>query len=122
MPNTMVKSTSLLLPVSPHVTAFSCPLLIHPCRFHRKGISWDAEYNGLVQNVVTSRLALQTGSVSIFQPFLIDPCFHREGVVRDAEHNVRKCRRLVLLAKQKVPEIFTLFIDELYMLGIWHQA
>ena len=82
-------------------------------------LSQDANYNCEVQSVVTSRFARQTGSVSIFQPLIDLSLFSQEGVIRDAEQNGPKCRRLVLLAKQEVPDIFTPFIDEFYMLGIW---
>ena len=62
----MVKSKTTSLPVSlakQLVTAFSCRLLIDPCRFHRKGVSRNAEYNGRAQNVVISCFARQKGSL-----------------------------------------------------------
>lgn len=56
-----------------------------------------------------SRFARQTGSVSIFQPLIDLSLFSQEGVIRDAEQNGPKCRHLISLAKQEVPEIFTPF-------------
>ena len=67
----MVKSKMMSLPVSlvkQKVTASSCRLLIDQGNFHRKRVSWDAEYNGEAQNVVTSCFARQTGSDSILLP------------------------------------------------------
>ena len=50
------------------VSAFSCHLLLDLCHFLRKGVSRDAERKGEVQNGLTSCLARQTGSASIFLP------------------------------------------------------
>ena len=94
------------------------PFLIYPCRYRNKGISQDAVYNVKVQNIITSYFARQTGCDSIFKSFIDWSLFSQERVIRDAEHKVWKCRHFVSLAKQEVPEIFKLFIDELYMLGI----
>ena len=52
------------------VLAFSCHLLLHLCRFLRKGVSRDAKYYDEVENVITSCFACQTGSASIYHWFL----------------------------------------------------
>ena len=48
------------------VPAFSCHLLLDLCRFHKTGVSRDAEHYGEVENGITSCFARQTGSASIF--------------------------------------------------------
>ena len=63
------------------VSAFSCHLLLDLCHFLRKGVSRDAERKGEVQNGLTSCLARQTGSASIFLSVidLFAPFFQEGG-------------------------------------------
>ena len=59
MPNTMVKSKILLLPVclaQQEGSSFSCIFLIDPYRFHSMWVSQNAAYNGEAQNVAHIKL------------------------------------------------------------------
>ena len=59
MPNTMVKSKFLLLPVclaQQEGSSFSCIFLIDPYRFHSIWVSRNAGYNGEAQNVADVNL------------------------------------------------------------------
>ena len=73
MPITMVKSkmpSIFHFLAKKEVAAYHRLLLIDPCGFQRKGGSRDADYNGEVQNAITSSFTRQTGSDNIFPPLI----------------------------------------------------
>ena len=78
-------SQQTLLEYRKEVSAFSCHILIDPCRFFRMGFlgCWARWWSSKWLHFL---FACQTGSACIFLPVIDSSRFLREEVSRDTEH------------------------------------